>query len=355
MAKLLKYSALSCLMFLSLNALCHAEMTTPSTGHLIGTPPSFFNVAGESGKVNFTKDDKHETDHDLDVNDTVKLSWKLLDNEGDADASLASVVWRCDHPQKGQRVLATGVDSYTITSQDLGCFIGVSLQPKTLTGDPRENDLLTIDDISNYDQDDNIVDGPVNPHAINITEYTVAPGTTQSKTVAADLILRTGWNGAKLQLETDNVASQVTWKSSNDEIATVSSSGLVTFKSKGAVTFTATNEEVSNTITFNPDLFYVFSTVGRSWYEADAWCTEQGYTMPALNQLSTGAANKREIPSATLWQEWGNVSVDGAKVAGSVVWSSDEWSSHGYYMYISDGHTTSNSKSMTEGAACLVP
>lgn len=185
----------------------------------------------------------------------------------------------------------------------------------------------------------------------------MAPGTTQSKTVAADLILRTGWNGAKLQLETDNVASQVTWKSSNDEIATVSSSGLVTFKSKGAVTFTATNEEVSNTITFNPDLFYVFSTAGRSWYEAADWCAEQGYTMPALGQLSTDA-NKREIPSASLWQEWGNVSVDGAKVFGVVFWSSNEWSegsSKAYYMYISDGHTTSNSKSAKEGAACLVP
>lgn len=364
--KLIKHSVFTLLIAMSLNTSFAAPFTggadsnlTGAAGTLIGTVPSVSNASGETGKIDFIKNDKHDPSRQLYVGDNVTLSWNLIDSEGDADDSVSSVVWRCDHPQKGQRILATGVDSYTITSKDLGCFIGISLQPQTLTGDPRENDLLTIDDISSYYQDDNIVDGPVafNPHAITITEYTVAPGTTQSKTVEADLILHTGWNGAKLQLETDNVASEVTWKSSNEEIATVSSSGLVTFKAKGAVTFTVSNGEATNRITFNPDLFYVFSTVERTWYEASDWCAEQGYSMPAIGQLSAGA-NKREIPFAALWQEWGNVSVEGANVAGYFFWSGTEWSPgslHADYMDISDGYITTNGKSSKNGAVCLVP
>ena len=79
--------------------------------------------------------------------------------------------------------------------------------------------------------------------------------------------------------------------------------------------------------------------------------------MPAIGQLSTGA-NKREIPFAALWQEWGNVSVEGANVAGYFFWSGTEWSPgslHADYMDISDGYITTNGKSSKNGAVCLVP
>lgn len=360
--KLMRGSGISLLLFLSMSAFCRADippengdtMTTEATGAIVGTVPTFSNLDGVPDKVTFSKNSTRAADDELDIGDTLTLSWQLLDREGDADDSLSSVEWVCDHPQKGRRVLATQVNSYTIGIPDVGCTISVKLQPKTVTGLPRENEILTIDDISAYDQNDNIIDGPVNPHALHFTEYTVAPGTSQSKTVPADTALNTGWDGAQIQLETDNVESQVEWKSSDDAVATVTQDGLMTFKSKGTVTITANNDKASNTITFEPDLFFVFTTVRGNWHEAVAWCADHGYTMPALNQLSTGA-NKREIPSSSLWQEWGNVTQQN-KSAGGVLWSSNTWGDdeeNAYYMYNSDGHTSSNKKDVTEGIVCL--
>lgn len=360
--KFIKCSGAALLLMTSLSLLSYADADenngttlTQPTGSIVGTVPTFTNLGGVPGKVTFAKNSTHAADDELDIGDTLQLSWQLVDREGDADDSLSSVVWTCIHPTEGTRVLASAVSSYTITKGDVGCTISVGVQPTTVTGLPRENEVLNIADISSYDQNDNIIDGPVNPHAINITEYTVAPGTTQSKTVSSNLILKTGWDGAQVQLVTDNPESQVEWKSSNDAIATVTSSGLVTFKEKGAVTFTGTNDAVSASITFDPKLFYVFTSTRGTWYQAEAWCSEHGYTMPTLAQLSAGA-NQREIPHESLWQEWGNTTAQNPLVGG-VLWSSSEWvdADNAYYMYNQDGHWSSNGEGVTEGIVCLEP
>lgn len=357
-----KLSGLSLLILLAFNTPCRAEATEPqagtlmteATGILNGTPPVIKNNSGESNKVDFKKTSDHDDTDELDEGDVVTLAWQLQDNEGDADATLASIVWTCDHPTKGTRILATQVNSYTITSADYGCNIGVALQPQTQTGIPRTGDSLTVADISAYDDGDNIIDGPVNPHSINFTDYIVAPGTSESKTVSPDLILHTAWPGAEVQLETDNPESQIIWASSNKNVATVTQDGLVTFLTKGPVTIQARNDKAIARIKFNPKEFFIFNTVNMNWQDAKDWCESQGYKMPTKYQLST-AKELREIPADSIWQEWGNVSIQDAKMGASVVWSSTEWADadNAYYLYFSDGHITSNSETTKEGVICV--
>lgn len=357
-----KFSGLSLLIILAFSTHCRAEATEPhagefmtaATGILNGTPPVIKNNSGESNKVDFKKISEHDDTDELDEGDIVTLTWELQDNEGDADATLASIVWTCDHPTKGSRVLATQVNSYTITSADYGCNISVALQPQTQTGIPRTAEALTVADVSAYDDSDNITEGPVNPHSVNFTDYIVAPGTTESETVSADLILHTAFAGAKVQLETDNPESQIIWASSNKNVATVTQDGLVTFLTKGPVTIQARNDKAIARIKFNPTEFFVFSTVNMNWQDAKDWCESQGYTQPPSNLLST-KPNFRQIPSDAIWQEWGNVKVQDAVMGSSVVWSSTEWATedNAYYMYFSDGHVTSNGEGAIEGVICV--
>lgn len=330
---------------------------TGSAGTIIGTIPVIQNASHDTGKINISKDNTHDAGKQLDVGDTLSLSWQLEDSEGDTDATTASTVWTCNHPQKGLRVLATHQQSYTVSSQDLGCSIGVSLQPQTSTGSPRANVALDIPDISTYDQTDNIIDGPVNSHAINITDYIVAPGTTQSKTVTADIMLETGWDGAKVQIETDNLADQVNWKSSDEDIATVSSAGIVTFKSKGDVTISASNEYVTDTIRFNPEIFFIFDKTGtkRDWADIKTWCTEQGYRMATGPEFST-AQNKRSIPSDSLWQEWGNVAVQGVGDTEDLYWTSTVgYQSRHQHAHVDDGYIATTGDADLEASICVVP
>lgn len=348
------------LLFISTIRLAKAEdahagyMTTESAGILKGNPPVIKNNSGESNKVDFKKVSEHDDTDELDEGDIVTLTWELQDNEGDADVTLASIVWTCDHPTKGSRVLATQVNSYTITSADYGCNIGVAVQPQTQTGIPRLGDAISVPDVTAYNASDNIIDGPVNPHSINFTDYIVAPGTTQSKTVSPNLILHTAWPGAEVQLETDNPESQIIWASSNKSVATVSPEGLVTFLSKGPVTIQARNDKAIARIKFNPTEFYVFSTVKMNWRDAKSWCEAQGYTQPDTDHLST-AENLRKIPADSLWQEWGDISQQHAVFDGIVFWSSEKLGGDSaYYMYIGDGYVTSNRLTATEGVACLV-
>lgn len=353
MVSFIKKSGVFFFLSVLISTVCYADTLTGVTGIINGTAPVINNANKEPGKINISKRSQYDAAHQLDVGDEVQLAWLLVDSEEDIDATLPSTVWTCDHPEKGSRVIATGTQNYTIKAEDMGCNIGVSLQPKTSTGTPRENTLLNISKIGAYDDSDNIIDAPVNPHTLKITDYIVAPGTDQSRTVPASTMLRTGWDGAKVQLETDNPAADVEWKSSDENIASVSSTGLVTFKSKGDVVFTADNSVYSTTIRFNPDLFFIFATWNMNWYDAKTWCEGQGYSMPSIHQLSTQGS--RTIPTDSLWQEWGDVAKQGAKHSGVVFWSADVSSDDHYkYIYINDGHVSSNFRDVYEGVACVV-
>ncbi|MFU2315121.1 Ig-like domain-containing protein [Rahnella sp. PCH160] len=362
LSKYFTYSGFSLLILLAFTTHCRAEATEPQAGYVMteaagivnGTPPVIKNNAGASNKVDLKKISEHDDTDELDEGDVVTLAWELEDNEGDADATLASIVWTCDHPTKGSRVLASQVNSYTITSADYGCNIGVALQSQTQTGIPRTGEAITVPDISTNDDADNITDGPVNPHSVNFTDYIVAPGTSQSKTVTSDNILHTAWPGAEIQLETDNPASQIIWKSSNINVATVTQDGVVTFLTKGPVTIQASNDKAIARINFDPKKFFTFSTVKMDWKDAKDWCESQGYSQPDTDDLST-TKNLRQIPSDSLWQEWGDISKQNAQFLGSVFWSSEGWGgNHYYYMYINDGHISSNDEDELEGVACLV-
>lgn len=337
----------------------NATDLTASAGVINGTAPVIYNEKNEVGKVSFRRTNTNvEEDEELDISDSIALSWKTTDAEGDEDATLPTVEWVCTDQSNKKHVLASGVNQYDILPDDKGCTIGVNITPTTLTGLPRANTTISIKDISNYDVNDNIPSGPVNPHAMNIISYIVAPlNHGAAYYVPADKKLQTAFAGAQLQLETDNEADQLEWTTSNSAIAEVSDTGLVTIHAKGPFKITARHNEIKTSIIFNPQKFFVFSEKSKmNWYDAKAWCENQGYRLPVNDDLSS-AQGKREVPSGALWQEWGS-SLDDVTHAGTVYWSSEEAIADQdayYYMYTATGRITSNTSDKTEGVACIVP
>lgn len=358
-SKSTKFSLMAALMLLSSGSYCFAEPAsggiTEAAGIVVGTVPSIYNSNSEAGRIDIAKDNTHEAEDNLDIGDTVTLSWQFRDNEGDIDNTAPTIAWSCISPiDSSVHPRQEGGASYVIQPGDKGCIISVKVTPTSLTGIPNTNAELEITDISAYDDRDNIPSGIVNPHSMYISQYTVAPNTTQSKVVSKDSLLRTVWNGAQIQLKTNNTESQVDWTSSDDSIATITEDGLVTFKTKGKVTFTATREDISDSITFDPQQFYIFATTTMDWSTAKSWCEGQGYKQPTVNQLSVGK-DLREIPSNALWQEWGDLEEQGAQYVGVVFWSSEQTGTTGNYryVYINDGHSSSNRGTVPEGVACV--
>lgn len=346
------------ILFMSLGSLGIANATelTGNAGVINGLAPVIYNDKNEAGKVSFHRSSVViDDDDELDINDAVDLSWTVTDSDGDQEVTLPTVEWICTDASHNKRVLATGVNQYVILTADKGCTLGVNIIPTTLTGAPRENAQLSIEDISTYDNTDNIPNGPVNPHALNMVSYTLAPlNHTAAYSVPASTQINTAFAGAQIQLETDNEAEQLSWATSNADIATVSDSGLVTIKAKGAFKITARHNEVKTSITFNPQKFFIIGTKGMTWYDTVDWCENQGYRMPEIDELST-EANKREVPSDSLWQEWGK-SVSDVPHSNSVFWSSSQSNANPLayaYMYLSDGHISSNGPDTPEGAACI--
>ena len=345
----------------SLNIVNATDMTG-SAGIINGTAPVIYNDKNEAGKVSFTRvNETMGVDDELDITDIIKMSWTVADAEGDEDVTLPTVEWFCTDTSNNKRVLATGINQYVIHPNDKGCTVGVNITPTTVTGIPRENTVLSIKDISTYDVNDNIPTGPVNPHTLNVIGYLIAPSNNSATYYAtADATVHTAFPGAQLKLETDNEDDQVDeWTTSNPSIATVSDKGVVTIKAKGAFRITARHNEAKGSIIFNPQKFFIFrdAAAGKlNWYDAKAWCENQGYRMPTRDDLSTGNGN-RTVPSDSLWQEWG-ASLDDVSHAGTVFWTSEEAIADQdayYYVYTATGHITSNLAEKTEGVACIMP
>lgn len=348
------------LLSLGMLSKAHATDLTGSAGVINGTPPVIYNDNNEAGKVSFVRVNKTMgEDDELDITDIIKLSWTVTDAEGDEETTLPTVEWICTDTSNNKHVLATGINQYVIHPDDKGCTVGVNIIPTTVTGVPRENTALTIKDISTYNVTDNIPTGPVNPHSLNIIGYLVAPGNNAATLgVLAGNTLHTAFSGAQIQLETDNVSDQIDeWVTTNPAIATVSNTGLVTIKAKGAFRITARHNEAIGSIIFNPQKFFIFRSAAAgklNWYDAKVWCENQGYRLPTMDDLST-AKGKREVPSDSLWQEWGR-SLEDVPHAGTVFWSSDEMVAAEdafAYMYLSDGHQSSNAATTPEGVACI--
>lgn len=362
--KFLKSYGVVFILFFSFGLLDIANATdlTGSAGVINGTAPVIYNDNNEAGKVSFNRvNETMGVDDELDITDIIKLSWIVSDAEGDEEVTLPTVEWICTDAGNNKRVLASGVNQYVIHPDDKGCTVGVNITPTTVTGVPRENVALSIKDISSYDASDNIPTGPVNPHLLNVTSYLIAPSNNSASYYAtADATLHTAFPGAQLKLETDNVDDQIDeWTTSNPSIATVSDKGIVTIKAKGAFRITARHNEAKGSIIFNPKKFFIFrdEAAGKlNWYDAKAWCENQGYRMPTRDDLSTGEGD-RAVPSDSLWQEWGS-SLDDVSHAGTVFWTSEEAIADQdayYYVYTATGHITSNLAEKTEGVACIMP
>ncbi|WBM72039.1 Ig-like domain-containing protein [Buttiauxella sp. WJP83] len=360
--KSLNCQAVAFILFISCGALnkAHATDLTGSAGVINGTPPVIYNDKNEAGKVSFTRvNETMSEDDELDITDIIKLSWTVADAEGDEETTLPTVEWICTDTSNNKHVLATGVNQYILHPDDKGCTVGVHIIPTTVTGVPRENIALNINDISTYDANDNIPTGPVNPHSLNIIGYLIAPeNSAATLSVSASKTINTAFPGAQIQLGTDNVVDQIDeWTTTNPGIATVSDTGLVTIKAKGAFRITARHNESKGSIIFNPQKFFIFrsESAGKlNWYDAKAWCENQGYRMPTRDDLSS-EEGKREVPSNSLWQEWGS-SLDDVSHAGSVFWTSDEMVAENdayAYMYTATGHISSNTADKPEGVACI--
>lgn len=345
------------LIFFGLLGRANATDLTGSAGVINGTVPVIYNDNNEAGKISFHRSNiVVDEDDELDINDAIDLSWKVADAEGDQETTLPTVEWICTDTSHNKHVLATGVNKYSILPGDKGCTLGVNITPTTITGDPSENTTLSIEDISTYDNTDNIPNGPVNPHSLNMVSYTLAPLNPKTAyIVPAGTQINTAYAGAQIQIETDNEAEQLGWTTSNPDIATVSDTGLVTIKAQGAFKITARHNEVKASATFNPQKFFTFNIQkSMNWYDANDWCEAQGLVMPAITDM-TVQTNKREVPSGSLWQEWGS-SMDDVPHKTGVYWSttvavaaSDAY----FYMYVGDGHRSSNGSGTPEGAACI--
>lgn len=362
--KCLKSYGVAFILFFSFGSLDIANATdlTGSAGVINGTAPIIYNDKNEAGKVSFNRVNETLGDDDeLDITDIIKLSWIVADAEGDEDTTLPTVEWYCTDAANNKRILATGTNQYVIHPDDKGCTVGVNITPTTITGAPRDNISLSIKDISTYDINDNIPTGPVNPHLLNMISYLIAPSNNSaSYYVPASATLHTAFSGAQFQLQTDNEFDQIDeWTTSNPSIATVDNKGVVTIKAKGAFRITARHNEAKGSIIFNPQKFFIFrdAAAGKlNWYDAKAWCESQGYRLPTSDELSSKGST-REVPSDSLWQEWGS-SLDDVSHAGTVFWSSDEAIADEdayYYMYTATGHVTSNLAEKTEGVACIMP
>lgn len=330
-----------------------ASELTGSAGIINGNPPVISNSAHESGKIDITKKSTHGADEVLDIGDTVSLSWLINDSEGDTDITDSTIVWHCTDPQKNQHTLQTGGHQYVVVTADMGCTIGVNVVPTTISGVPRVNNAVDISDISTYSHDDNIPDGPVNPHQVSIKDYVVAPDTTAALTVTSDKLLHTVWEGAQVQLGAVDTStdSTLSFSSSDNSVATVSATGRVTFVKKGAVTMTVKNGYTTSSISFHPQYFYIFADKNMVWGDGHTWCSQQtGYKQPGLDQLSNG--KPREVPTDSLWQEWGE---SAGSASSPVIWSDTtggEPDTH-QYVYRASGHRSDNYNSVPEGVACI--
>lgn len=331
----------------------NAEQITGTTGIIFGTPPVIYNDKNDPGAIDITKDNKHSAEEVLDVGDTVSVSWHVADSEGDNDTTDSTIIWNCHDQNNSDHVIQTGGKQYTIAAADTGCTIGVKVVPATSTGIPQENTALNIQDISTYSSDDNIPSGPVNPHQLSIKDYVVSPDTASSLTVEPSNLLHTAWRGGQLQLDVvdTGAGTPIIYSSSNDNVATVTNSGRVTFVSKGNVTLTANNGITSVHISFDPKLFFILPEINKTWDEAKSWCEQQsGYNQPRIEQLSDGKA--RTVPADSLWQEWGSANSKSA----NAWWSSSPGGEPNSYQYAykHNGSISDNYATAPETVACVM-
>ncbi|EGT4257158.1 hypothetical protein D8W73_24395, partial [Citrobacter amalonaticus] len=115
-----------------------------------------------------------------------------------------------------------------------------------------------------------------------------------------------------LNIPSGALASTYTW-TSNQNWASVSSSGVVTFNATGPTSATKKVTITAMPSGSNQSLVYRFTVGtwyklrgndGATWSAGNTYCASLGAAMPSVAQLTSGA-NVRQIGS--LWGEWGNL------------------------------------------------
>ncbi|EEW0112572.1 TPA: hypothetical protein RY449_000589 [Escherichia albertii] len=128
-----------------------------------------------------------ENDKRLYSGDTITLGWDIGDTEGDIDDGPAgadaktteTIKWYSYSDSAGndkkELTAAAGKNSYKITDNDRGRYIGVEIKPITQTGNPFEGTALTLLDISTASgggsDSDNVDPGPVVNQNLKVVIY----------------------------------------------------------------------------------------------------------------------------------------------------------------------------------------
>ncbi|WP_449556093.1 SinI family autotransporter-associated protein [Huaxiibacter chinensis] len=131
---------------------------TPSTGTIQGTPPVVSSTNGTQYAVDLSTS---ATGSSLATGDTVTVSYIYHDAEGDMDLSVAHINWfyvkdgtETDITASASFMSAssiggTGSSTLTIPAAAVGSVIKVVVREVSQTGDPREGQPITIEDVSN--------------------------------------------------------------------------------------------------------------------------------------------------------------------------------------------------------------
>ncbi|EPY7192335.1 SinI family autotransporter-associated protein [Klebsiella quasipneumoniae] len=131
---------------------------TPSTGTIQGTPPILSSTNGTQYAVDLTT---NASGSSLATGDTITLSYIYNDADGDMDLSIAHINWF--YIKDGtETAITTGVDfisastiggtgssTLTIPAAAVGSVIKVVVREVCQTGDPREGQAITLDDVTN--------------------------------------------------------------------------------------------------------------------------------------------------------------------------------------------------------------
>lgn len=138
-----------------------------------------------TGRANATPDDGSTEWKRLHVGDKITVSWALGDAEGDVDnngtlnaATKTTIKWQSYSSASGDNKTAVGTvgsDSYTITADDRGRYIGLDITPTSTSGIPTTGTEISLLDLTTDsgggDNTDDVPSGPVINDNLHVSIY----------------------------------------------------------------------------------------------------------------------------------------------------------------------------------------
>lgn len=156
---------LASLLFAGCSHFAFADMTD-SAGQLIGTVPVLRGMGANQTEHSVSFSNGHESGSTsaMSPGDTILLHYNFIDKEGDVDSSKTTIKWYTTSDGKGadKKMLDNdGNNTYLIAAADAGRYLGAEITEKSSTGTPSKGQLITIEDVSTNDADDDIPNGPI--------------------------------------------------------------------------------------------------------------------------------------------------------------------------------------------------